>query len=258
MACTTFREYLSQNAEAIRNNQQLPYRWNDGLKEGSIRAINQAKENHDFNAVDVPETLNRDNVSTEWKKGLYNGFVSTLLWGGYHIPVFTRRNLPAVAAIPRTEVEEKLSRVKSLLERGNFAEAFESMLPGKENHIYGIGVSFFTKFMYFITRDMLYASGVQPLIFDNQSRKMHICLLKDSGEEVSKWYNRKLTHARGRTDVELYMDYIDRMAWYASDVDATGEQLEAFLFGVPLRGTEGKAMTNPRAVISHIAKEVLR
>ncbi len=258
MPFTTFREYITQNAEAIRNYLEPPYVWSENLSEGSILAINQANENHDFRNVEVPELMDRREVSREWRDGSYRGFVTTLFWGGYHKSVFTRSHLPAVAAIPREEIEAKLSRVKDyLLDNGNFKAAFESMLPGGKYHIPGIGIDFFTRFMYFMARDIGYASGIQPLTFDTQSRMIHICLLKDSGENVAEWYNEKLAPSHGRTEVELYLDYIDRISDYAAKVDAIGEELEVFLLGVPMRGEEGKAMTNPRAVVNHFFREAL-
>ena len=149
---------------------------------------------------------------------LYDGYVSTIVWGNIGLYQNGARVICNAFGNSENEVFEKLDRVREKIIAGRISEAFSSMCRGNENRLNGLGVSFFTKLMYFI--GAAYECPVEPLIFDSHSLAMLKALYKDAGMQ-----------RMARQSVSCYMDYVDLMKILSEKLELTDAgHLEALLF----------------------------
>ena len=103
----------------------------------------------------LPNALTRNDVVSWYQEDLYKGFVATILWGGisrYQAEEISRRN-DRLSSLP------KLERIRQMLRDSKedvsiLEDAIVSMRRGREYSFYGIGPSFFTKLLYFLSFDL--------------------------------------------------------------------------------------------------------
>ena len=202
-----------------------------------------------FNELIVKRNLSRTDVFKLFKNDLYKGYVAAMLWGGINA---TRPSVKGDKTGTTTQAYQafnyskdtilvKLRDVKSKIDNNRIHDAFESMLPRRENQINGVGISFFTKILYFMTSNNL---GTRPLIYDNWGRFMHIALLSEYkfiniGDfyQVRSWEGKTYLKAN-QPETELYMDFIKRMSDFCKDKEvgiSSSDKLEEFLFGWTFR-----------------------
>ena len=212
----------------------------------------------------IPNQIDRKSVVKCFGDDLYRGFVATLLWGGMHKNPNQIRHFKKLAIKDKKEIEEKLRRVKGLLEQDKPGKAFVSMLRSQltglanVNHIEGIGVSYITKLLYFLSNGM--GLTVRPLIYDKHLATAHCALLNNQDNHFpDPVYNKDyrvmcypvVTWAY---TAEIYLHYCKLMAAIAKEC-GIGEvdKLEAWLFDGTASGKSEEQC--PRDVCKTLAKE---
>ena len=176
------------------------------------------------------------------EKNRYKGFIAAMLWGGLGSNALSRNNLRTAFSCPKSDIEKKLEDVFKKLKENKIEEAFESMLQ-KPNKIKGIGVSFFTKLLYFLWPKEN-KQDIKPLIYDKWGWHIHAALLIDEKgmDEVMNYFviSSSLSHKDGyglipqivlrdgKNVSRAYMNYIKLLA---SKSQGDPGRLEEFLFG---------------------------
>lgn len=214
--------------------------------------FNQLKEtnpsfNKVFSELMKKANLSRSDVSKYFRDDIYKGYIAAMLWGGINA---TRPSVKGDKTGTTTQAYHafnyskdtilvKLRDVKSKIDNNRILDAFESMLPGRKNQINGVGISFFTKILYFMTSDNL---EIIPLIYDKWGRFMHVALLSEyKFINIRDFYHVTIYEKTGKTilksnkpSTELYMDFIKRMSDFCKDKEvgiSSADKLEEFLFG---------------------------
>lgn len=200
----------------------------------------------------------RADLFNEVEKGeLYKAFFMIILWGG-----ISENNLKLVISHIESKgeafVKENLQETFKLVNDNKVSEAFNRLIKGTY-HIDGIGVSFFTKLLYFFDTSKL---GEKALIFDKWSKKEHCALLiSDDTIDYKQYYT--LTKSGNQIEVQctadelkLFLDYIQRMKNMSSIIKQPNiGKIEEFLFGIP----KSRATSNPRRILnsflSHCCQE---
>ena len=143
----------------------------------------------------------------------------------------------------KPSIETKIKSIKDILSKSDRAwkekveEAYTSLNTGK-NKIDGISTSYFTKILYFLTFEN---QEFTPLIFDNQSKRIHAALLKDDDALSGKYaigYDRKGNFYCNQEDerksnwkeFDFYWDYMTRMKSIADEYFIESGRLEEILF----------------------------
>lgn len=248
----TYLEYIKSNVDCINNHNTPSYGWKLNRFNKPLKIIIDAENDYpDFanalSAIDK-DRLTREDVSKCYKKDLYYGFIATLLWGGYHKGRYNKGKdgrFVTILKIKKETIVERINRVKSLLLADNVVEAFNSMLKG-ENHINGIGLSYITKVLYFLSYDS--EMEIKPLIFDSIAKKIHCAIMIDKPEDcVNEWY-----YYRGKDlcckkhHDEMYIKYLRDMCELSNSYGiSSADKLEEALFGKPYC----KSIDNPRTVV---------
>lgn len=192
------------------------------------------------------KSMTRNDIFKEVENGnLYKAFLMIILWGNLN-----QKNINRVATCKN--IEERLKNTYNLLngtneKKRNVELAFSMMEDAGEeanktnNHINGIGVSFFTKILYFFDKSK------KCLIFDLWGRREH-CALIESGEgNVSDYYilkvkSRSIIPEKKRKVkfFEIYMDYVKRINVVANKIGIVPEKLEEYLFGYVIGSKQDK------------------
>jgi len=257
-------DFIKAHTQDINNYQQPAFDWKLKKNGKPYKVIEDVTDHKGpmAEAIQViPEKLDRTSVVKCFRKDIYTGFVATLLWGGMHKDVNLKRHFKALAKVDKTVIEEKLSRIKKMLEENKPGEALASMLRGiyadkeerNENHIDGISVSYATKLLYFLTNGMSLNHNLRPLIYDQFLANAHCALLTDRDKHIPYYvYDEKdgimrlsiyiLAHT-----AEIYTHYCKLMAETAEECGIEKVyNLEAWLFG--RRVTEKDKEDNPRYI----------
>ena len=200
----------------------------------------------------------------------YLAFVAILVWGMHNatrprIKGGGRNDSHFYYALnqPRDEIENILNSVENILVDGDSGLAFRSMLPGNENKIEGIGVSYFTKILFFIGQ---YNDQVlqKPLILDRWTTIAAYALISQRHPEYLRYYftcvksgtnNRPgtvLTRS-GNHLVALYERFILLMGYWAHEIEVSEATLETFVFGYDLK--QGLLNDNPRMQLWEIVDQ---
>ncbi|MCR4932291.1 MAG: hypothetical protein K5918_07645 [Bacteroidales bacterium] len=194
--------------------------------------------------------MERADIFKEVEKGnLYKAFFMIILWGGIN-----KSNLNLVISYIESKgeeifVKEHLQETSKLVNDNKVSEAFNRLKKGTY-HIDGIGVSFFTKLLYFFDTSKL---GEKALIFDKWSKKEHCALLiSDDTVDYKQYYT--LTKSGNQIGVKctadelkLFLDYIQRIKNISSIIKQPNiGKVEEFLFGIPKLRTS----SNPRRVLN--------
>lgn len=191
------------------------------------------------------------------KKNYLMGFWVTLLWGNLQI-----NNLKYVAEDERktdgkeNSITKRLESVDNYLKNGSIKEAFDSLSDKGKNKIEGVGISFFTKLLYFM--GMPYSIHPLPLIYDKWTRGIDAVLISEKINPVSDNYTlvfgprggfRLPAFPKGATEYSIYKNYLMRMECVAKSINTNPDKLEEFLFGVSQVHAALWNNNNPRYVL---------
>lgn len=250
------RDYIQMNINEVNNFMQNGFAWRYDSHGNDLLEPLIQNSSADFDAAInfVPNLLDRNLVLELYNTDLYYGFIATLLWGGYHSFIYTRPKFSAIANLERTEFDEKLNNIQLLMGENRIADAYLSLLPGADNYINGLRISYFTKILYYLGQ--MNDVNPSPLIFDQFSMNIHIALLIADGQ-INDFYtiNPRTGQFRfiDRTGMNCYFDYNQRMA-NVENVNSSS-QLESILFGWPSHNRND--MNNPRAVVKRIINQYI-
>ena len=157
-------------------------------------------------------------ISLYKRQNYYDAYLCTLVWGNIGTYMKARDSFNHAFSIKKKDCNRIIQEVKAMLCVGNIEEAFDSMCRDGRNCISGLGVSFFTKILYFVGETV--ESEVKPLIFDSTSLKILTRLYADNG------LNRVARQTRS-----CYLDFNIRMNRIARELELpSAGHLEAFLF----------------------------
>jgi len=241
-------DYVKNNVDSINKFEQQEFNWvckKDGTQFEIIRQLK--KDNGKVVAVlnEIPQSLSRNAVAECMREDIYKGFLAVLLWGGMHKYVFSRRHFLTAIAQQRSTVIDILKRVKGLIDKGNLEEAYVSMCNGAENHIKGVGPSYFTKIMYFLGYGN--KGNMRPFIYDSFLKYAHFALMVGRDENPFYYYvpvDDGFVYAEYTTPAEVYVHYCKTMIEVSRELGIQSpSNLEAWLFS---RRTPGGA--TPRMV----------
>ena len=196
----------------------------------------------------LPNALTRNDVVACYQEDLYKGFVATILWGGisrYQAEEVSRRN-DRQSSIP------KLERIRQMLRDSKedvsiIDDAVASMKRGKENSFYGIGPSFFTKLLYFLSFDL--DLETRPLIYDENLKPVHFALMPECGQNPFSFYvpvGGKIHFAEDTSFEDVYVPYCMALCEVANELGVDVTNLESWLFGWPVNIK--KEQPNPREI----------
>ena len=252
-----FIHFVQAHVEDIRNYVQPAIQWR---KSSFARPVEKAEATDgDFAGVirSLPEALRRDDVVACMREDLYKGFVAAIVWGGlsrFRPEEIARRN-------DRTSVVPKLERIKALLKESNddsekILEAVASMGRGRENHFYGIGPSYFTKLLYFLSADMELA--IRPLIYDENMKAAHFALMPEFDQNPFWFYiplKEEMFNSGVASFEDAYVQYCELMDQVAAELGVDVTNLESWLFG--WKTNIKKDRPNPRVVALQEAERMV-
>ena len=148
----------------------------------------------------------------------YDGYLCALVWG--NIGTFQKgaEHFNSAFSVPKVEVEKRIENIKQLISKNQIGDAFESMCKGGVNNFPGVGVSFFTKLLYFIGATV--NCNVKPLILDSISLSILNRIRADKG----------ITKKAKQTRMD-YLEFCDEMNTLSQQLSLpSAGHLEAFLF----------------------------
>ena len=251
-----FIHFVQAHVEDIRNYVQPAIQWR---KRNFAVPVEKAEATDgDFAGVirSLPEVLRRDDVVACMREDLYKGFVAAIVWGGlsrFRPEEIARRN-------DRASVVPKLERIITLLQESNedsekILEAVASMGRGRENYFYGIGPSYFTKLLYFLSADMKLA--IRPLIYDENMKPVHFALMPEFDQNPFWFYvplEEKVIYNDVTSFEDVYVPYCELIDQVAAELDVDVTNLESWLFGWP--ANIKKDRPNPRVVARQEAERM--
>ena len=244
-----YLDFVIEHLDDIRNYVQPAIRWREGRFAASVARAEAAGGDFAEVLCTLPGELRRDDVAARFREDLYGGFVAAIVWGGlnrYRAGEIARRN-DRPATVP------KLERLRGMLSEMNDApermrDILASMRRGRENYFFGIGPSYFTKLLYFLSAGM--ELGVRPLIYDENMKPAHFALMPDFDENPFDFYapagDGKVAFAEETGVEEVYLPYCRLLGRAAAEFGVDVANLESWLFGWPAHIRT--AQQNPRAV----------
>jgi hypothetical protein len=157
---------------------------------------------------------------------------------------------------------QNLIKTRDLIEQDQLETVHEGYHNGALR-IPGVGESYFTKLLFFVGYHT--ANPVKPLIYDKWTKIMHVWLLMSAHQfdTLFRFYSKSslyrniiedpgLLSANGTYQAAAYVDYVTRMNELANQFTLDPSNLEAYLFGSPLRGDYNRMpANNPRAYMLH-------
>lgn len=239
-------DFIKSHINDINNFTQPAIQWRAGrFATPVLRAEGVGGDFADVMAT-LPNALTRDDVVACYREDLYKGFVATILWGGiswYQAQEISRRN-------DRQSSLPKLERIRQMLRESKedvsiINDAVVSMRRGKENSFYGIGPSFFTKLLYFLSFDL--DLETRPLIYDENMKPVHFALMPECEQNPFFYYvpmEGKLHFAEFTSFEDVYVPYCMALCETANELGVDVTNLESWLFGWPVNIK--KEHPNPR------------
>jgi hypothetical protein len=227
----TFLEYIGANMDVIKKYRQPAIDWTVKCQcFKSLCVINCAFKEL---VKSIPKKLDRSQVASCFKENLYKGVIATLLWGGAHRANIS--NFRSVIKARNKTIEKSLERIRGHLANNEIEVSLLSMLNG-ENKIKGIGISYITKILYFLSYNDDCEDKLKPLIFDKWARYFHCALIIDeAGIDMA----RKMYSCNGGNikvlppENHVYLDYLNRMKYTSTEYQIDQPDiLEASLFGL--------------------------
>lgn len=221
----------------------------------------------------IPKEIGREDILIEFKNGnFYKGYIMAMIWG--NIGLQPSRNSKAdktttsaykAFSISPVEVENRLLEIKKNIEKNDIVTAYQ-LLKGKLKFD-GIDVSFFTKFLSFISESLIESKDL--LIYDKWTKLIHVNLLFDnninpqiyySENSINKLfqknkngqYKTNLISPKTEKEIDAYLSYNKLMLELSNQINdskgvsITPFHLEGFLFGQALKGKSNKVESNPR------------
>ena len=219
--------------------------------------------NREFKEVYDTIPINRElyrtdifNAFGDNNEHLYEGYIYTILWGGLGLTDW--RNITSAVSYSKAEIIAKLSQVKLYLESDNYKSAFDYF--SKEGKIKGIGISYFTKILYFMYRGN---QAIRPLIYDKWGQHIHAALLIDNNDIVSDYGYISIVgnslRIRRKTQYRCYYDYLAKMKDLSESLHLNNSGiLEEYLFGYTLDIANNKNNNNPRYFVKNYLISYLR
>lgn len=271
----TYREYIKEHIEDIKNCNRIYPPLSNYVKAQAKLDELASKSQTLHKAIDYireKQDVKRDDIFKLFQEGeLMTGFWVTLLWGNLSV-----KNLGyAVEDELRTVQKEgkqqgegtplltRLDNVTRLLEQHKTLEAFESLYdkgPNRTNKIKGVGISFFTKLLYFMGKE--YNISPMPLIFDKWTRGIDAALISEGVLPVSDNYQLSFRDKggfdfpdfpRSAKPSVMYINYIQRMSNLAIEMsggDIKPDKFEEYLFGMSqVNRASWNPSDNPRFVL---------
>ena len=124
-------------------------------------------------------------------------------------------------------------------------DAVASMRRGEENSFYGLGPSFITKLLYFLSFDL--DLETRPLIYDENLKPVHFALMPECGQDPFYFYvpvKGKMRFAEFTSFEDVYVPYCMALCETARELGVDVTNLESWLFGWPVNIKKGQP--NPR------------
>ena len=244
----SFLNFIQNHIADINNYTQPAIHWREGRFANPVGKAEAT--NGDFAEVvrNLPAELTREDVVKLYREDLYKGFVATIVWGG-----ISRFQAEGIATNnDRNTTMPKLESLVALLRNANtdikrIEDAIASLRRGGVNYFYGIGPSYFTKLLYFLSFDM--DLNIRPLIYDENMKPVHCALMPDTGRNPFFYYvpvDKKVVYAANTKFEDVYYDYCELMCETASAIGVDVKNLEAWVFGWP--ANINTQLPNPRVV----------
>ena len=244
----SFINFIKNHINNINNYVQPSIHWLEGRFANPVGRAEAT--DGDFAEVvrNLPAELSREDVVRLFREDLYKGFVATIMWGG-----ISRFQAEGIALNnDRNTTMPKLERLAALLRNSEtdierIEGAIASLKRGGENYFYGIGPSYFTKLLYFLTFDM--DLNNRPLIYDENMKPVHFALMPEAGRNPFFYYlpvDNTVTYAESTKFEDVYYDYCELMCETARKVGVDVKNLEAWVFGWP--ANINVQQPNPRVV----------
>jgi hypothetical protein len=273
-------EYCVNSQLNLRNYEQNGLSWEKRFYKEPYSEI----ENLNFLFLNnsAPKEIKRAHVLQAFEENdLFKGYFLTLLWGGISTQpakgfANDKKTSSAYKAfnVDRATVIETLTLVKTELKKNNYEKAY--MILKDSNKFPGVNVSFFTKFLFFISE--ITQSKFKLLIYDKWTKIIHLKILIENEEyqKINNYFGENylknffgkdlnqinLVYCPSQFETEAYLDYCDKMNKLAIDLsevlgkEISSGELEAFVFGMPMRGKKNKTIENPRFwILSTINKK---
>lgn len=244
----SFTKFIINHITDIINYVRPAIHWREGRFANPVGKAEST--NGDFAEVvrSLPAELTREDVVGFFREDLYKGFVATIMWGG--ISRFRAegiaRNNDRNTTMPKLErLVEMLRDAETDIER--IENAIASLRRGGENYFYGIGPSYFTKLLYFLSYDM--DLNTRPLIYDENMKPVHFVLMPDVGQNPFYYYlpvGNKVIYAEDTKFEDVYYDYCELMCETTRKIGVDVKDLEAWAFGWP--ANINTQQPNPRVV----------
>ena len=244
----SFLNFIKNHINDINNYVQPSIHWREGRFAKPVAKAEST--NGDFAKVvkNLPIELSRKDVVGFFREDLYMGFVATIMWGGislYQADDIARNN-------DRNTTMPKLERLVAILRNSKtdierIEDAIATLKRGEVNYFFGIGPSFFTKLLYFLTYDM--DLNTRPLIYDKNMKPVHFALMPEAGRNPFFYYlpvDNKVIYTESTRFEDVYNDFCELMCETAGKVGVDVRDLEAWVSGWPANINAGQP--NPRVV----------
>jgi len=211
------------------------------------------------------QILTRSIVLTKYKsnESMQDNFLLAMLWGGLR-----KNHYRKASSINSKAIVNKLTEINKFIKSNNASALVDNYLDlSSKLHIYGVGLSFITKHIYFQDQ------GKNYFIYDKWTKRFHAAYLSEADPDKLKKYfsriNKDLNHVRSDIYVnnnfkgEAYEDYCKTMLFTFNQVNKllgksnkfkNPGELESFLFGA---GGRNYSDVNPRKwLYNHIKKNL--
>lgn len=201
----------------------------------------------------------------------YLAFIAGLVWGFINCtrPNIkngdrTTTNLYRALNHPQHAVEAMLDAVELNLINGDCGEAFTSLMPNGEHRIPGVGSSYFSKVLFFLSMSNQ-AIIQKALIADKWTWMAFYALLaQHNPDEVNYYFSRinfpqkanrpgSVSPRSGVSLVTAYTRYVELLNLWAEELDVPVDKLEEYIFGYSLK--IGVIEENPRMQLWAIVVE---
>jgi len=241
----TLQDYCNEHIDALLAYNQANMAWDEYNDEPFIE-IPHFAELLDHN---IPDTISRGHIIQAFTdENYYLGFVMAMMWGKIdkrrnQIPgnIRTTRAYQAFSSNPEI-IDHVLRQVKDLIIAGQYEEAYNGLLGG-QFQINGVGESFFTKILCFLSQSLDEPQNL--LIYDRWTRLVHLHLMLDNNVNPNGFYtNNKIikiatvggVYANNNQRYNAYHHYCNSMAQLAEGILNENDpispfKLEAYLFG---------------------------
>lgn len=268
-------KYIADNIEIIKNIKQVPF---NVIKEIEI-GLSVVDNNSPFlvqlkNKLEKEESINisREDILNyiENKQFTTKEIVALIfLWGNYftvmrgvnsnyikNLVGFLEKKNDRFYDDLKNEILKVNYRDKSSIEN-----IFKKFQDKKYLKIDGIGYAFFTKLFFFFSKDN------RLPILDKWLLKSFVYLVSNDDKyiiEEGSILEKVILNAKsnkfllsGKPSINIYLRYVEYLNDQSNKYNISINQLETFLFGWALRGSNENSYTNPRVMYNnYLIKEV--